>query len=153
MTAQDPKIRDLRKIWGGAKLLGLDSEILHDLVREITGKESIKALNATERAKVIFELQDKGAYGYRKKAAKRPRTRPGGKASDGITENQQKYIHHQWVKLAQVLPEAANNPWRVGFCKQLIGIPWPQTKGHGARLIEALKKRLAQEKKSLAKIH
>ena len=42
-----PRNKDLRKIWGGAKNLGMDEETLRDLVEDLFGSRSIGGLNAT----------------------------------------------------------------------------------------------------------
>jgi len=154
-----PYVRDLRKIHVGARELGLDTELLHDLVKSITGKTSLKDLDATERGKVILELQRKGAFRYKKRGARsekrannKPQTtnrKPGGKATEIITPAQQDFIHDLWVGLSEYGEEFARPNFQTAFIKRIIGKQWPQKKWEAQKIIEALKSRISQERRRL----
>lgn len=146
-----PYVRDLRRIWVGARALGMDSDTLHELVKNITNKDSLKKLSQLERTKVIKDLESKGAYRYKKKTPK-PHTsnlKPRGRATDIITREQQEHIHKLWVALAEYGDQFARPNWQGGFINRILGKVWPQKKWEAQKVIEALKSRLAQERKKI----
>lgn len=138
-------VSDLRKIWVGARELGLDSDVLHDLVNNLFDKDSLKKLTQAERTKLIKDLESKGAYIYRGDKRRKPRGK--GTATDIITPAQQEYIHKLWVKLSEYGEEFSRSQWQAAFIERVIGKRWPQKKWEAQKIIEALKKRLAQVRK------
>lgn len=65
----------LRRIYGLARERGLDDEMLHSYIFNLTGKESLKALTIREAASVIDALQPSG-----------------GMVAGSITAKQEKYM-------------------------------------------------------------
>lgn len=146
----DQRTREIAKIWVGAKSLNIESDDLHFLVKQLTKKDSIADLSATERARVIFDLQTKGAYTYRKgRTANAPRpAKPRserGAGTDLVTPAQQTYIDGLWERLAEAEENAASIPWREAFTYRIISRKWPQARWEASKLIEALKKRIRQD--------
>lgn len=79
----------IRKIYAIAGALGMvsrgEDDTLHDLVRDLTGKTSVKGLEYTEAFRVIGELEKKQGANPTPRRNGRPakaRPKPGG-ASDG----------------------------------------------------------------------
>jgi len=146
MAPKTPYIKDLRRIYGGARELGISDEDLHMLLRDLTGKESFKKTNKAERWKMIQDLQSKGAYRYKGRAGEG--TRAPRKGTDIISAEQQKKIEEMWDRLVELgIGNAVRQQWRAAFCHRIIGKPWPQKVWEGQKLIEALKKRIQQEEK------
>lgn len=65
----------LRRIYGLARERGLDDEMLHAYVSQLTGRESLKELTMKEAARVIDGLAPSGGF-----------------TAGGITPRQQKYL-------------------------------------------------------------
>lgn len=65
----------LRRIYGLARERGLDDEMLHAYVSQLTGRESLKELTMKEAARVIGALDPAGGY-----------------TAGGITPRQKKYL-------------------------------------------------------------
>ncbi|MDO6395463.1 DUF1018 domain-containing protein [Leptospira santarosai] len=80
-----PKITSaqMRAIWATARSKGIDSELLHSIVFEITNRESIRDLSAQEAGKVIERMS-----GERKR---RGRHEPSGYVAQ-MSREQQKQI-------------------------------------------------------------
>ena len=141
--------RDLSRIWAGAHDLGIDPDDLHLLLKDITGKESLKNTTPLERASLIRDLQTKGAYRYRQ-SRPTPRPRPGADgekkshANEMISPEQTKYIHDLFAILVQTNPDFAALNYQRGFIGQVLGRSrfYPQTRAEAMKIIEALKKRV-----------
>jgi len=152
--------KDFKRIWTGARSLGLDKETIHDLGEQIAGRSiyvqakkgrSLTVLNRIERWKLIQDLSAKGAFKYRsgKRVAssegKKGRTERG-LGTDIITPKQQEFIEILFVKLASREPDFARPEYRRGFIRQVLGKDWPQKKWEAQKIIEALKSRERQSK-------
>ncbi len=63
----------IRHIYGTARQLGIDDELLHSLVYSVTGKEHIKDLTMSEAISVIDQLKGKSSndLGHKNKANKK----------------------------------------------------------------------------------
>ena len=118
-------VKDLRRIHVGARAIGMDSDSLHLLLENMTGKSSLTKTTARERGKIIAALKEEGAFKYKKKTESK---QPKGSGSDMITERQQWHIDKLFCELATVFPLAGRKSWRMGFIKKIIGSPWPQKK-------------------------
>lgn len=102
----------IRKIYAIAGALGMvsrgEDDTLHDLVRDLTGKTSVKSLEYTEAFRVIGELEKRqGANPPLSRCRRAARTakkklKPGG-ASDG----QQRKVWAQMYQLQQASPSKA----------------------------------------------
>jgi len=148
----DPYRRDLARIWGGAKWLGMDEETLRDLVEDLSGKRSISQLTPHQRKLLIQDLAKKGAY----RAGARTHGRPGrqngpqpaARARQSgvrlITSKQQLLIDQLWEQLEKYERNAASKQWRFAFVHRIIGRGWPQKVWEAQQVIEALKKRIKQ---------
>lgn len=119
-----------RKIWVMAKELGLDKDLLHEFIANITSKKSISSLTKTEAIKVIdaMEKQIKG-----KRA-----TPPPNRVSK-----------EQLWKMNQLARELGwdNNPKRLlGFVKKYAKVERLEwlTPAQAWRVIEGLKKLAAK---------
>jgi len=158
MAITNPYIKDLRRIWVGAKTLGIEEETLRLLLADITGKKSLKETTPTERAKLISELRSRGAYTYQKNRSVRRETHSAGpvdqkatrhSANDLISPEQRSYIHDLFIRLAAEAPDFGRTAYQQGFIKRVLGESrfYPQTRSEAQRIIEALKGRLKQGQK------
>jgi len=170
----DARTADLKKIWVGARALGLDKDLLYDLAESllersihdpVKGRRSIGNLNKIERWTIIKELSSKGAFIFRKLEGERPstqrrapdprhsRTRAAttraGKGTDIVSAKQQAFIIDLWERLEAYEPNASAPAWREAFTYRIISVKYPQKKWEAARLIEALKKRISQCRQGL----
>lgn len=159
MAIANPYVKDLRRIWVGAKTLGLDEDVVHLLLENVTGKKSLKETTPTERAKLIEELRKKGAYHYKRSQkpeagskgpgtrSQKPETR--NLSSDLISPDQRFYIHDLFIHLAATAPDFGSLAYQQGFIKKILGESrfWPQTRGEASKIIEALKQRVKQAEK------
>jgi hypothetical protein len=75
-TAQAVTAAQMRKIWVSVKALGLSDEDVHQLARELTGKESLRALTCEEAARLIDRLVASGAEATRTPRPKEERHPP-----------------------------------------------------------------------------
>jgi hypothetical protein len=142
-TKKTPYQRDLARIWAGAKTLGIDKDTLHDLLFNLTGKDSLTRTTKSDRWKLIQELSAKGAYRYRPR--KPAPEAPARKGTDIISADQQKKIDELWENLVELgVGNAGSKRWRAAFCQRIIGKPWPQKVWEAQKVIEALKKRVDQ---------
>lgn len=114
----------MRKIYASAKENGIDNVLLHDMVSEITGKDSIKKLDKREAIEVIDKL-----------VGKKPRKRP----------SQERATLSQLEKIAALEKELGwdSNPKRLrAFIKKYARteqLHW-LTELQASNIIEALKK-------------
>lgn len=116
-----------RKIWVMAKELGLDNDLLHEFIGNITHKKSISALTTAEAIKVIdaMEKQIKGNH---------KRTSPPNRVS--------KEQLWKMNKLAKELGWEDNAKRLLGFVKKYAKVERLEwlTSAQAWRIIEGLKK-------------
>ena len=89
MSAPPKTTAQLRRIYGTAKEVGLDADMLHLLVMSVVGVSSLKDLSFHQANTVIAELV-KYKTGVTKQ--KRQRKQLLGKETPGITPNQARYL-------------------------------------------------------------
>lgn len=69
---KDITLPQIRHIYGSARELGIDDEVLHSLVYSVTGKEHIKSLTMSEAISVIDRLKgDNAAAAHKPKSHKK----------------------------------------------------------------------------------
>jgi len=123
--------KQLKMIWTLARQLGMDSELLHDMVFNITGKDSLKKLSVPEAIGIIDGLVDDGAQ-VRKKRKKRVRVGPN--VIELLTGSQIRLIEYLVGKLGW------NNPNQLkGFNSRVIKKERICTKQEASKIIEGLK--------------
>lgn len=141
--------------------MGMDRELVYDLAESVTGKSvfshaqnrrSLTMLNRTERWKLIRDLKAKGAFHYRSapKGADRPaqgETLGRGSGRDIISPAQQDFIETLFIELASLDADFGKPEYRKGFIRIILGKEWPQKKWEAQKIIEAIKRRIKQEKK------
>lgn len=115
-----------RKIWILAKENGMDDELLHLYVSQLTGKDSIKDLKITEAIKVIDALEGK-------------RT---GQPADHMTKKQENYLISLAKETGMVTQTGELDEKRLdGFCRsryKVMRYAW-LTRSQASRVIEGLK--------------
>lgn len=116
--------RQLQKIYALSKELGLDNDLIHELVYAETGKDSIKALTVPEGILIIDRLQGHGT--------------PKGMA----TPRQKRFIEGLLKNIGWVLEDGTADITRLeGLLRSKFGVDsykWLTTK-KASEVIEALK--------------
>lgn len=117
-----------------AKERGMDKDMLHDFVYQLTNKESIRALSIMEAVKVIDALEGK-------------RERAADAKKEHLSDAQLKYIRD----LARALEwmDASGSTRLDAFCKAQYGKDshtW-LNKSEGCKAITALKSMVARKEK------
>jgi hypothetical protein len=98
----------IRKIYAIGQCLGMvghdHKDALHDLVRSVTGKESISELTYAEKCRLIGELEARQGTPPRRpaRAAKKRNARPAG-----ASEGQQRKVWALMYKLQDASPSTA----------------------------------------------
>lgn len=123
----------LRRIYGLAKERGLDDEMLHSYVFNLTGKESLKDITVTEAIRVIDALAPSG-----------------GSVAGGITVKQQKYMlalarELGWVDESGDADVKKLDEFALKNYKK-YAVKWLTTKEAG-KMIEGMKAILKKDKK------
>lgn len=117
----------MRKIHACARECGMDDDLLHIAVRDITGRGSLKELTAAEACSVIDTMEGK----------------KGGTAEDHATPKQLRYMKDLVKQLGWVDEKTEPDIARLdGMCKKYAGVDshkWLSRKG-ASNIIEALKK-------------
>ncbi|MDI6913845.1 MAG: regulatory protein GemA [Desulfitobacteriaceae bacterium] len=116
----------IAKIWAMAKENGLDSDLLHEFVANVTGSKSISALTKQQAMKVIDAMKSKN--------------KPKAKSENRVSKEQ------LW-KINQLAKELGwdNNPKRLqGYIKKYGGVERSEwlTPAKAWRIIEGLKKQV-----------
>lgn len=138
-----PTPRELRKIFAAARELGLEEEKLRDLVEQVSGQRSTRALDALQTSTVIDALVRLGA------ASGAVATKPSGRRSvRGVT----KLITPGQHDMIAVLRTRLGGDWLrdeyfEGACGRLLRKDRPRTAGEAARTIEMLRARLAHRER------
>lgn len=134
------------KIWAAARELGLSEDQLRDLVHQVSGQRSTRALTSAQTRALLDALVRLGARpGTRRKPS-------GRRAADGVF----KLITPAQRELIDALRGELGGDWLsdkyfAGACrKRLRGKERPTTAADGARMIEALKQRLAYNQRKAA---
>ena len=132
-------LRQNKLIWVLAGQLGMDSDMLHALVLETTGKASIKDLSVEEGIKVIERLARTG--GKIKKKKKPPKKLP---------HNVVELVTQPQISLIQYLEKQLgwqDNPHRLeGFIRRIIKKRRIYTKQEAMKVIQGLKSMVTRDK-------
>jgi len=123
--------KQLKIIWTLARQLGMDSEVLHEMVFQVTGKDSLKKLSVSEAAGVIEGLVDDGAKARRKR---KPRRKLPANVVELITGEQIRLIEYLVDQLGW------DNPKQLtGFNRRVIKKERILTNKEASKVIEGLK--------------
>lgn len=118
----------LRKIHACARECGMDDDLLHIAVRDITGRSSLKDLTAAEACRVIDAMEGKT---------------DSGPSKDAATPKQMGYIKDLMKRLGWVDEKMEPDMARLdGMCKKYAKVDnhkWLSRTG-ASNIIEALKK-------------
>ena len=142
-----PTPAELRKIFAGAREAGLDDSQLRDLVEQITGQRSTRALNRDHTKRVIDGLVQLGA----RPGSPRPPKPSGRRPTPGVTA----MISPAHMQLIQKLREQiggdfVRDEYFAGVCRKVIHKSRPVTAADANRVVEALKRRAAWRPKAQA---
>jgi hypothetical protein len=139
-----PTAGELKRIWAAAREIGLGEEALRNVVEDVSGQRSLRALSQYETGRVIDCLVRAGARPAR--AAGEPAGR--GKASGRrqtpgvvrmVTPAQRAYIADLRGKLGG---DWLSDRYYEGACLKLLGKAVPTTSSDGSRVVQMLKIRL-----------
>lgn len=131
--------KQLKMIWTLARQLGMGSELLHEMVFDVTGKDSLKKLTIPEAVGVIEGLVDDGAR-IRKK--RKPRRKLPMNVVELITGEQIRLIEYLVDQLGW------NNPKQLtGFNRRVIKKERICTIKEASKVIEGLKAILNRKQK------
>jgi hypothetical protein len=123
--------KQLKIIWTLARQLGMDSELLHDMVFQVTGKDSFKKLSVWEAAAIIDGLVDDGAKVRKKRKPRR-----------SLPENVVELLTGKQIRLIEYLLDQLgwNDPEQLkGFNRRVIKKERICTKQEASKIIEGLK--------------
>jgi len=115
-----------------ARQVGIDSDLLHDMVLKQTGKESIKALSKTEGEAIIRTLIQSG--GKLTKKRRPPKALPLNVVE--LISKEQRWLIHQ---LVQELGWTENPERLKGFMARVIKKGQISTKQEAIKVIQGLK--------------
>lgn len=131
--------KQLKMIWTLARQLGMGSELLHEMIYDVTRKNSLKKLTIPEAAGVIDGLIDDGAQVLRKR---KKRMRVGPNVIELITGEQIRLIEYLVDQLGW------DNPNQLtGFNRRVIKKERICTKKEASKIIEGLKAILSRKQK------
>ncbi|HUV59811.1 MAG TPA: phage protein GemA/Gp16 family protein [Desulfatiglandales bacterium] len=123
--------KQLKMIWTLARQLGMDNELLHEMVFNVVGKDSLKKLTVPEAIGIIDGLIDDGARVRRKRIK---RLRVGPNVIELLTGKQIRLIEYLVDQLGW------NNPNQLtGFNRRVIKKERICTKQEASKIIEGLK--------------
>lgn len=124
----------LRKIHACARECGMDDDLLHIAVRDITGRGSLKELTAAEACLVIDTMEGKT---------------DSGPSKDAATPKQMRYIKDLMKQLGWTDEKTEPDMARLdGMCRKYAGVDshrWLSRKG-ASNIIEALKQMSDRQK-------
>jgi len=123
--------KQLKIIWTLARQLGMDSELLHETVFDVTGKDSLKKLTVPEAVGIIDGLVDDGAKIRKKRKPRR-----------GLPENVVELLTGKQIRLIEYLVDQLgwDNPNQLkGFNRRVIKKERICTKQEASKIIEGLK--------------
>jgi len=131
--------KQLKMIWTLARQLGMDSELLHTMVFDVTGKDSLKKLTVPEAVGVIDGLVDDGARIRRKR---KKRVKVGPNVIELLTGEQIRLIEYLVDQLGW------DNPKQLtGFNRRVIKKERICTIKEASKIIEGLKAILGRKQK------
>jgi hypothetical protein len=131
----------ITKIFAAAREVGWEREQVYELVHQVSGGESVRALSAAQTSAVIDALIQAGARPGQKPVKPRGR-RAAPNETLLITPDQRTLIDDLRARLGGRWTE---DRYLEGACAKLLKKLRPVTAGEAARVIEMLKKRLAYE--------
>ena len=123
--------KQLKIIWTLARQLGMDSELLHETVFDVTGKDSLKKLTVPEAIGIIDGLVDDGAKVRKKRKPRRD-----------LPENVVELLTGKQIRLIEYLVDQLgwDNPNQLkGFNRRVIKKDRICTKQEASKIIEGLK--------------
>ena len=131
--------KQLKIIWTLARQLGMDSELLHEMVFEVTGKDSLKKLTVPEAVGIVDGLVDDGAKIRKKRKPRRD-----------LPENVVELLTGKQIRLIEYLVDQLGweNPNQLtGFNRRVIKKERICTKQEASKIIEGLKAILDRKQK------
>jgi len=126
-------------IWVLARQLGMDSELLHKMIFEVTGKDSLKKLTVPEAVEIIDGLVHDGAKIRRKRKPRR-----------GLPENVVELVTGEQIRLIEYLVDQLgwDNPKQLaGFNRRVIKKERICTIKEASKIVEGLKAILNRKQK------
>jgi len=123
--------KQLKMVWTLARQLGMDSELLHEMVFEVTGKDSLKKLSVPEAVGIIDGLVDDGAKVRKKRKSRRD-----------LPENVIELLTGKQIRLIEYLVDQLGweNPNQLtGFNRRVLKKERICTKQEASKIIEGLK--------------
>lgn len=124
--------KQIKLIWVLAKQLSVDKDALHELIRGVYGKTSLKSL-AKHEAKTIIDRFIQAGGKVNKKRTPRKTLPPN--VVEMVTRKQLRFIETLEKKLGW-----QDNPERLkGFLKRIIKAETVRTKKEGIKVIQGLK--------------
>jgi Protein of unknown function (DUF1018) len=140
--------KQIKMLWALARQLGLNDEGFHEMIKGLTGKDSIKDLMLDD----VHAVVDKFAQaGVKVKKGRKPARDLPENVFEIITPEQTNFIRYLEEKLGW-----QDNPKRLmGFSKKIIGKGKPGTKEEGIKIILALKQMVVKESvaKAIEDVH
>lgn len=124
--------KQIKLVWVLARQIGMDSDCLHEMVFNVTGKDSLKALSNKESKQVIDSLVYAGA---KVKKTRKPRRDLPPNVIELISPEQFRFIKYLERELGW-----HENPERLkGFLRRTIKSDVAKTKQDGIKAIQGLK--------------
>lgn len=113
--------------------LGLDDDVYRDVLRSVTGRETLAECTKGEWLALMRRFESLGFHGTNH------RPTPARRAQALVTPAQLDLLRELFVQLGW------NDPAReMGFTKRVIRKVWPQTRAEANKVIEALKAMIAR---------
>ncbi len=136
-TARSVTAAQLRKLWASARSLGWGDQEVHQLVRELTGKASLRALTMEEAARVIDRLVGAGAPAGELRVPSRsgPHQSVPGNVIELMTAKQLDMIN----RLLWHLGWRESDPYFRACVTRAIGHEWIRTKPDASKVINMLR--------------
>jgi len=131
--------KQLKMIWTLARQLGMESELLHEMVFDVTGKKSLKTLTVPEAVGIIDGLVHDGAKVRRKRKPRR-----------ALPENVVELLTGEQIRLIEYLVDQLgwDNPKQLmGFNRRVIKKERICTTKEASKIIEGLKAILNRKQK------
>ena len=131
--------KQLKTIWTLSRQLGMESDLLHRMIYDVTGKDSLKKLTVHEAAGVIDGLIDDGAKVRKKRKPRRC-----------LPENVVELFTGEQIRLIEYLVDQLgwDNPNQLtGFNRRVIKKERICTKQEASKIIEGLKAILGRKQK------
>jgi hypothetical protein len=135
MSVERTRAHQLRTIWGTARAIGLDDEMLHHLNLQVNKIDSISALDGAGLERLIKQLflKARQVKGRKKKTA-----RPGNVMSLMSLEQQ--------TMIVDLVRRLGWNEVRYrGFCLKVVKKPEPRTIYEASKIIEAFKSMIRRD--------